>query len=266
MTRREFVNAAVLMLPVAHLLYAKRPYGSFNMGLQSFVLRNVPFEKALDMVQEVGLAYLETYNDHLSYESPARYLAHIKRALRAHRIRLMAFGVIGFDTDTKRSRAIFEFAKTMGLYAISADPDPGAFETLEALVEEFSINIAIHPHGPEYDRYPGWKAVGKAINSRHPRMGICMDVGHVTRAGEDAVEGIYALGKRVCGVHLKDADAQHHDVIAGRGQIDIPGIFKALKQVGYRGMVSLECEMTPNNPMGDIRESLAYIQRVCAKF
>ena len=47
-------------------------------------------------------------------------------------------------------------------------------------------------------------------------------------------------------------------VILGRGHLDLNGVFKALKKIGFPadGALSLEYEENPENPMDDIRACL----------
>lgn len=269
MTRRDFftqsARAAGSLLVPSGLFGGDKAYGGFNMGIQSFSLRKWPFPTAVDITRDLGLHYMETYgsigitNDHIDYAASALHLKAIRRGMRRRHVRLMAYGVIW--GKALRSRELFRFAKTMGLYSISADPEPADFPVLEKLAEEFNINIGIHPHGPGA-RYPGWKSIAATVRNLHPRIGICMDTGNTTLGGDEPVEGIYALGHRVFGVHLKDMQGEHN-VVLGQGTVNIPGVLKALKDVRYKGCLSLEYELEPPaDPLPGIRASLAYVRDV----
>ena len=101
-----------------------------------------------------------------------------------------------------------------------------------------------------------------AVKGRHKHIGACADLGHYIRSGEDPVKAITLLEGRLFGIHLKDfaepkADAK--GVILGRGQLDVEGVFKALKKVRFPadGCLSLEYEEHPEDPLADIRECLA---------
>ena len=93
------------------------------------------------------------------------------------------------------------------------------------------------------------------------RIGFCADLGHYIRSAEDPVEVINKLGDRLYGVHLKDFAEQKkstHGVILGKGHLDVAGVFKALKKVGFPadGALSLEYEENKENPIADIEECL----------
>ena len=43
-------------------------------------------------------------------------------------------------------------------------------------------------------------------------------------------------------VHVKDVDAKGGNTIVGEGTIDMPGVFRALRQSGFEGLLVLEYE------------------------
>jgi inosose dehydratase len=233
----------------------------FVLGIQSYSLRESPVDKALDEIQELGLHTVELFEKHLSVGSSQEQIDQMKEKLAKHEIRLLAHGVNGFGKDEAANRRVFEFAKKAGIRNISADPSPDAFDSLDKLVQEYDIRIAIHNHGPGA-RYNKVDDVLKAIQGRHKLIGACADLGHYIRSGEDPVKAIRMLEGRLYGVHLKDFDQPKGDakgVILGKGQLDVLEVFKALKKVEFPadGALSIEYEEHPENPMSDLRECVA---------
>ena len=112
-------------------------------------------------------------------------------------------GVNPFTKDHEANRRWFEFAKKAGIKNISADPTEDAFDSLDKLVEEYQIRIAIHNHGPGA-RYDKVTDVLNAIKGHHPLIGACADLGHYIRSAEDPVRVINLLEGRLYGIHLKD--------------------------------------------------------------
>ena len=104
---------------------------------------------------------------------------------------------------TRRTRSSFDFAKKAGVKVITANPEPDSFDSLDKLVAEYDIRIAIHNHGPGalFDKLD---SVTKAIKGHDKRIGACVDCGHYLRSGEDPVKCVLELGDRVYGVHIKD--------------------------------------------------------------
>jgi sugar phosphate isomerase/epimerase len=166
--------------------------------------------------------------------------------------------------DEGALRRLFDFAKTMGIEVLTADPTPDSFDLLDKLVDEYGIYVAIHNHGPG-SRYPGVDSVLKAIQGHHERIGLCYDTGHAARAGDDIVEGVRKIGQRIYGVHLKDVNAEKRDVVIGTGTLDIKGFLKALKRVGFNGALMVEYELEPANPVPGIRQSLEFVKKALAE-
>ncbi len=73
----------------------------------------------------------------------------------------------------------------------------------------------------------------------------CLDIGHAQMRGlnTSAVELIHALGHRLKALHIHDNDCWHDShQIPFSMQIDFPPIVKALKEIGYDGDFTLECD------------------------
>ena len=62
-----------------------------------------------------------------------------------------------------------------------------ALDLVEKMARQFKIRIAIHNHGPGDKKYPSPLDVLKMVKDRDELMGVCMDVGHSVRLGEDPV-------------------------------------------------------------------------------
>lgn len=264
-TRREFLRqTAGTLLTVAGIGWAQRKEEKrkmeWKLGLQSYSLRTMPFDKAVATVKELGLTYLEAFPAHL----PIERANEAKKILDEHGVKLIAYGVVGISNNEEAMRRLFDFAKTMGIEVLTADPAPDSFDLLDKLVEEYGIYVAIHNHGPG-SRYPGVDSVVKAIQGHHERIGLCYDTGHGARAGDDIVEAVRKIGKRIYGVHLKDVNEQKRDVVVGTGVLDIRGFVKALKEVGFKGAFVLEYELEPQDPVPGIKKSLEFVKKVFAE-
>lgn len=268
-TRRTFLAAgaatATGLATRSRFAHAAEPdnkkYGGFLMGMQTYSLRGFGFDQALDYVKELGLHSVELFDAHFPLKSTAEQIDATKAKLKAAGVQALAHGVNPFSKDHEANRRWFEFAKRAGIRNITANPSEDSFDSLDKLVAEYDIRIAIHNHGPgaEYDKVAD---VLTAIKGRHPNIGACADLGHYIRSAEDPVRVINLLEGRLFGIHLKDfaeQKAQTHGVILGQGHLDIVGVFKALKKVNYPAdaCLALEYEEKPENPLDDIRACLA---------
>ena len=55
---------------------------------------------------------------------------------------------------------------------------------------------------------------------------------------------IRALGARSVAVHVKDVDAAGGNTVVGEGTIDMPGVFAALRESRFDGLLVLEYKAT----------------------
>jgi sugar phosphate isomerase/epimerase len=238
--------------------------GGFRLGLQSYSLRQFSFDDCLARSQELILRYVEAFPGHLPDTADAGQRAAIRDNLARHKIQLLAYGVVGFGADDSKNRALFEFAKAVGIRALSADPAPDSFDSLSRLVEEFGVNIAIHNHGPGH-RYATEEDLRKVLEGRPVGIGVCLDTGHLARAGGDSVRLIRALPERIHGVHLKDVNAEKNDVDIGTGVLPIRDILQALRDARFKGCLTLEYELQPDAPLTGIRKSLDFVRKTIAE-
>jgi sugar phosphate isomerase/epimerase len=245
------------------------PYSPFKMGVQSYSLRGYTdggrpsLEKALAATKELGLHFWEAFPAHVPMKSGEDARATLKNALEAAGVTLAGYGVVQFgggDAD----RRIFEFAKSLELEYVSADPDPKCFDELDKLVEKFDIAVGIHNHGPGH-RYAGIETISKAIKDHHPKIGCCVDTGHFLRSKEDPVHAVEAFGTRVYGVHLKDVKDAKTFTVLGKGDLRTVDLLKALAQNKYRYCLAIEYEEKAEDPLDDMRACLAEAARAIAE-
>jgi inosose dehydratase len=270
-TRRRFLRdtaagaTSLSLLPaLVALAQQNSPYRPFRMGIQSYSLRGYNVDEALEHTKKFGLRFWESFPAHVPLTTEPAKVDEIKSKLATAGIRMVAHGVSAFTADDAANRKIFEAAKALGVRTLSADPTPDSFDSLDKLVAEFEINIAIHNHGPGA-RYDKIQQIMDAIKGRHQRIGACADLGHYLRSGEDPVKAIEAFENRLYGVHLKDVKGKTTFTILGKGDMDVVGVFKALKAQNYRGLVALEYEENPKDPIADIEACLAAARDAIAK-
>ncbi len=274
-SRRKFLGATVGTMAAIgsrRVLRAADPanaYGGFQMGMQSYTLRGFKVEQALQEIQKLGLHNVEFFDAHFPVKSSDADIEAMKSKTKALGITLRGHGVNPFTKDHEANRRYFEFAKKAGIRNLAGDPTEDSFESLDKLVAEYQIRIAIHNHGPNA-RYNKVTDVLNAIKGHNPLIGACADLGHYIRSAEDPVRVINLLEGRLYGVHLKDfADqkAQTKGVILGQGHLDVVGVFKALRKVNFPvdGALSLEYEEQPENPLADVQACLAVAQEAAQK-
>jgi inosose dehydratase len=262
-TRRNFLKTSSLLAAgaacgtlagTAHAAAAV----PLKLGIQLYSLRGYSRDEALQHASDLGFEQVEFYSGMLALNASDDEIAATKKKVADLGLSISAHGVNRLTKDAAANRLVFEFAKKLGIPSITADPDPDSFDSLDDLVKEFDIRVAIHNHGPRH-RYNKAIDVLNAIEGRDTRIGACADLGHYIRSGQNAPEVIRLLKGRLFGIHLKDFDEMKDKakgVILGKGHLNVAEVFHALLATGFpaNGAVSLEYEENMKNPIADIRE------------
>jgi len=248
--------------------YAEAAKTKLRLGIQLYSLRNYSVDEALQHAKNLGFEQVEFYSKMFPTDSSKETIDGIVSKVKELGLSISAHGVNKFTKDANANRKLFEFAKAAGIRTITADPDPDSFDSLNGLVKEFDIRVAIHNHGPTH-RYNKALDVLKAIEGKDDRIGACADLGHYIRSGERPSDVIRLFKGRLYGVHLKDF-AEMKDktegVILGKGHLDCAEVFNAMNQVGFPadGALSLEYEENPKDPLEDIRQCVAVAKAAMA--
>ena len=281
--RRTFLRSALasaVALPAAATVIRAEeadPFGGFTLGVQSYTFRNFGLEQMLKRTQEAGLHFAEFYRGHVPLDSSPEKLTAIKKLCAEYGVTANAFGVENFSKNHDANKKKFEFASNLGVKYLSADPDPDSFDSLDKLVREYKIAIAIHPHGPvgggKLHRWSSAEVIMAAVKDHDPLIGTCLDTGHLIRSAQvgkvlDPVQQIKVMGARNFGLHLKDHDNKRkEDVPYGdpTGVLDVAAVLKALKDVNFKGYISIEYEAHADNPSPDVKKCVAYFQETAKK-
>jgi sugar phosphate isomerase/epimerase len=259
--RRTFLaaGAAIAASAVTPRAHAALPVPV--LGIQIYSLRGFPVDVALQHVHDLGIKAVEFFPGMFPITDDAAAIAAMQRKLAGLGLTISGHGVNRFTADAAANRRLFAFAKAAGIRTITADPDPDSFASLDELVKEFDVRVAIHNHGPRH-RYNKAADVLAAIEKHDERIGACADLGHFIRSGERPVDVIRLLAGRLYGVHLKDfAEMQDatKGVILGKGHLDVDGVFAALARAGFPadGALSIEYEENKDDPIADLRACVA---------
>jgi len=146
-------------------------------------------------------------------------------------------------------------------------PTAATLPLIERKVAEYDIAVAVHNHGPGDKHFPTPGSAYDKIKNLDPRVGLCVDVGHTVRYGDDPYAAIEACADRVYDFHLKDvtsATAKGTTTILGRGVIDMPRLFRTLRKINYPGVLAFEYESEANDPLASVAESAGYARGILA--
>ena len=100
-------------------------------------------------------------------------------------------------------------------------------------------------------------------------LGVNFDCANLILYGKaNPVDALDILGPYVLGVHAKDGlyptdpNGLGEEVPIGRGRVDFPRFIQRLKDVGYRGPITIEREISGAAQAEDIRASKAYLEKL----
>ncbi len=237
-----------------------------EVGIAGYTFAKFDLDKSIAMMKRLGVHYLSVKEIHLPLNSSQETIDAAMAKFKAADINVYTVGVIYMKTKEAVDLA-FSYAKKCGVTMIVGVPNYDLLDYAEEKVKEYNIRLAIHNHGPEDALYPGPKDVYDRIKNRDARMGLCIDIGHATRAGYSADKAVKDFKDRLFDLHIKDVSIAAKDgkaIEIGRGVINFPALVKALNKIGYKGICSIEFEKDMTDPLAGIAESIGYFKGVAA--
>jgi inosose dehydratase len=246
-----------------------------KIGVATYTVRELPIEEAIKAVQRVGLKYISIKNvkNHIDLSHTTEERKQRAQMFRDAGLVPLSVGNVGMKNDEADMRRAFEYVRDVGVPTMVCSPvrDAGDLDkwvkTLDKLVKEFDIKLAIHNHGPEDKQLPSPYDVMKAVEKYDKRIGLCIDVGHTARAGVDPAESILKCRERLYDVHLKDISAlgdRNTPIEGGRGILNSKSILAALLKIKYQGLVGFEYEKDAKDPVPGLAESVGYTKGLLA--
>jgi sugar phosphate isomerase/epimerase len=251
--------------------------GGFALGCQAYTFNRFSAFEAIEMTAIAGAKLIEFFpGQKLSPDDPSKWdhnasdetIQKIKAKLDQHHVVAVNYGVVGAKGEAEW-RKIFEFAKKLGLYAITTEAIT-ELDLVEKLVKEYDIRLAIHEHArrPNDAEYKLWDPnyVLSLVKNRDSRMGACADTGHWATSGIKPLDALKILEGRIISCHLKDRaeiGKQLPDTIYGTGVSDVSGLLAELKRQGFAGNISIEYENNWDKSVPDVAQCVGFV-RGCA--
>ena len=237
---------------------------ALRLGLASYTLRKLSLQEVIEVSKRLALTSVALKSMHMPLESSAEDIKAMAGKVRAAGLTLYGAGVIYMKTREEVNSA-FDYASHAGLEMIVGVPNHDLLPQVNELVKKHNIKLAIHNHGPGDDLYSSPNDVYAKIKDLDKRIGLCIDVGHVVRIGQDPVPMIEKYKERLYDMHMKDVDkgqADGESIEIGRGIIDIPKLVRALKKINYQGCMAIEYEKDGDDPVPGLAESVGYMRGI----
>ncbi|MEI8224742.1 MAG: sugar phosphate isomerase/epimerase [Bacteroidota bacterium] len=275
-SRRQFLKLAGtgVLAAGATSLYAytvmpvsvEKAKNTFSIGMAGYTFREFTVEKTIEMMKRIGVTNLSLKDFHMPMNSTREQINAVLEKFKIAGINVYTVGVVYMKTRESVDQA-FEYAKMAGVKMIVGAPDYELLPYVEKKIKTYDFKMAIHNHGPDNPLYPNATDIWDHVKDLDPRIGICIDIGHTTRDGQDPSVDIMKYKSRIYDIHIKDVDKAAKEgktIEMGRGIIDIPKVVATLRKIKYSGKCSLEFEKDMKDPLAGIAESIGYFKGVMA--
>ena len=271
-TRNEFLKLSGIGLSAVTISPSSKNYfninkekSQLNFGLASYTFRSFNIDDTIKMTLRLGLTSISLKDIHLPLNSSVDDIKKITEKVRSAGINLYAAGVIYMKTAAE-VESTFTYASNAGLKMVIGVPNHELLPIAEEQVKKYNIKLAIHNHGPGDKLYTSPVDVYEKVKDLDERIGLCIDIGHVQRIGQDPSLMIRRYKDRLFDMHMKDVkndiDGKAVFVEIGHGIINIPKVIKTLKKINYQGVVAFEYEKDEKDPLPGLAESVGYVRGI----
>ena len=259
--------AALLLAAVpseAQLIEGRHGSDDIKIGVAGYSYRKFDIDQTLSFLQSMGVKYFSVKDWWLPLDSS-------KEEMDAFKAKCASYGVEGYILGPIYMRSkedvdrTFAYAQRYGSKVFIGVPNYELIDYVIAKVAETGIKVAIHTHGPDGAAFPSIYKIMELVKDPSLGVGCCLDMGHSVRSGEDIAKIVKKYHKWIFDIHIKDETAPSKEGKTwemGRGVIDFRPIVKALRKVGYKGVVSVEFEKNGNNPHPGVAESIGYLRGI----
>ena len=249
----------------AQLIEGPRGYEDFKIGVAGYTYRSFDIDQTLAFLKSMEVHYMSVKDWWLPLDSTKEQMDAFKAKCREYDVEPYILGPIYMRSEAEVDRA-FAYAERYGSDVFIGVPNYELTDYVIKKVKDTGIKVAIHTHGPDGAPFPNIQKVAEVYKDPSLGIGCCMDLGHSVRMGEDIVKDIKKYKAWIYDIHIKDeseASKKGQTWEMGRGVMDFCPIVKVLRQIKYKGVVSLEFEKNGKNPHPGVAESIGYLRGVC---
>ncbi len=257
-------NSSTEQLPSALLGEGPRGSEDFKIGVAGFTYREFNLDQTLELLNRIDVHYLSIKDWWLPFNSTAEQMDSLKAKCAAANVNPYILGPIYMNSEEDVNKT-FDYVERFGQKMFIGVPSYEIIDYVIAKVKETGIKVAIHTHGPDNAPFPNISKVVEMVKDSTLGVGCCMDLGHSVRLGDDIIKDIYQYKNWIYDIHMKDETAackDGHTYEMGRGVMNYASIIKALRDINYKGCISLEFEGQGNNPTPSVAESIGYFKGV----
>jgi sugar phosphate isomerase/epimerase len=239
-----------------------------KVGMQTWTLRNLSFEQAMQFCSKHGIKYVQLTPNHIGFDAGKEEWAKRKELIQKLGLIPYTFGVAPSSLEKEKNRKLFECAKFFGMKLIVVEPgDYKILDNLEELAKEYDIRVVVHNHDLK-SPYGNPAVVRNLIKYRDKRIGVCMDAGWIASTRLDPAEVFKQYEGRVYDIHLKDKDVQStengdrwKDTFLGDGDANLGKLLETIQAAHYDGVVAIETDNDLKDPTEHTVKALEFIKK-----
>jgi inosose dehydratase len=123
--------------------------------------------------------------------------------------------------------------------------------TLGRRIADLGVSLGYHNHmGSRGERPSGVEWIMDSVDPRYARLEL--DIAHYAEGGGNPAEAIEKYADRLLFLHIKDLEHVRDPkepfrfVELGRGYVNLPGVFNALRKINFRGWAIVELDRVPD--------------------
>jgi inosose dehydratase len=270
----EALHARELLYPPMDLSYFDTPIPPGPSDIQygyAAITWGGNDRQAIDDVSALGFRGIQIRSNAIEEFGSAQPL---RALLEKHNLTFVALSSGGLHVDSPESDEITKHlahAKFLrdagGKYLQVTDDRPNRaiiaadYKKLGHLLTELGkqtadlgISLGYHNHMGSLGERP--EEVDQILAATDPRFAkLELDIAHYYQGGGDPVKAIEKYSDRLLFLHIKDVEKlpdgsnprkNYRFVELGRGEVDLPAVFEALKRIKFRGWAIVELDDVPD--------------------
>jgi sugar phosphate isomerase/epimerase len=239
-----------------------------KLGMQTWTLRNMNFEQAVEFCAKHHIKYVELIPNHLNVNGSREEWQKQKDFLDKNGVIAYTFGVAGTSLNHEENKKLFDCAKFFGMKLIVVEPqDFKIFDDLEQLAKEYDIRVAVHNHGIT-SLYGNPAVMKNILKHRDEHIGVCMDAGWIASSRFDPSKVFKEYNGRVYDIHLKDKKVEgtphgdrNTDVFLGEGDANLAKLFKTLEEAKWDGVLAIETDNNLKDPTEHTEKAIEFFEK-----
>jgi len=259
LSRRLFGTALVGALGCA------RAAARLNIGVGTFSYHTLSIEDMIVQLQRLKIREIEmSRGEFMLMKPPSAAMCQAARdKFDRAGIRCVSYYTATIKNDADLDLAV-EFAKIFGAHNVSGDATGPILGRIDRRFTAEGLTFGIHNHWfKQKFAYETVEDVLRGLTGLSETVGATLDVGQMAACGQDPVDAVRRLAPRLKLVHLKDVAGAgaEHNVLFGRGVVDIRAVLRELRAIDFKGLVAIEYEKDGNSDE-DMKNLVGYARRL----